>query len=65
MRLDGRFTVLNISFVVVEGLGKKLDPDLDITAQARPFLEAAVLGALGGSAAAAEPRLKVAPASSL
>ena len=27
MRLDGRFTVLNISFVVVEGLGKKLDPD--------------------------------------
>ena len=60
MRLDGRFTVLNISFVVVEGLGKKLDPDLDITAQARPFLEAAVLGALGGSAAAAEPRLKVA-----
>ena len=45
MRLDGRFTVLNISFVVVEGLGKKLDPTLDITAQARPFLEAAVLGA--------------------
>ena len=45
MRMDGRFTVLNISFVVVEGLGKKLDPTLDITAQARPFLEAAVLGA--------------------
>jgi len=45
MRMDGRFTVLNISFVVVEGLGKKLDPTLDITAQARPFLEAAVRGA--------------------
>lgn len=42
MRLDGRFTVLNISFLVVEGLAKKLDPALDITAQARPFLEAAV-----------------------
>ncbi|HEY2105679.1 MAG TPA: AarF/UbiB family protein [Candidatus Binataceae bacterium] len=55
MRLDGRYTVLNISFVVVEGLGKKLDPDLDITAQARPFLEAAVMGALGADAAAAGP----------
>ncbi len=56
MRLDGRFTVLNISFVVVEGLGKKLDPDLDITAQARPFLEAAVLGAPGPGAAARPSR---------
>ena len=55
MRLDGRFTVLNISFVVVEGLGKKLDPDLDITAQARPFLEAAVMGALSAGAASAGP----------
>jgi len=46
MRMDGRYTVLNVSFVVVEGLGKKLDPALDVTAQARPFLEAAVLGAM-------------------
>jgi ubiquinone biosynthesis protein len=50
MRMDGRYTVLNISFVVVEGLGKKLDPSLDITAQARPFLEAAVMGGLGVAA---------------
>jgi len=49
MRLDGRYTVLNISFVVVEGLGKKLDPSLDITAQARPFLEAAVLGVVAAA----------------
>ncbi|HXR35009.1 MAG TPA: AarF/UbiB family protein [Candidatus Binataceae bacterium] len=49
MRLDGRFTVLNISFVVVEGLGKKLDPTLDVTAQARPFLEAAVIEALAAA----------------
>jgi ubiquinone biosynthesis protein len=55
MRMDGRYTVLNISFVVVEGLGKKLDPALDITAQARPFLEAAVVGALNASTAAAAP----------
>jgi ubiquinone biosynthesis protein len=55
MRLDGRFTVLNISFVVVEGLGKKLDPTLDITAQARPFLEAAVRGAIAANAATRGP----------
>ena len=53
MRMDGRYTVLNISFLVVEGLGKKLDPTLDVTAQARPFLEAAVLGALAASSPAA------------
>ena len=51
MRLDGRYTVLNISFVVVEGLGKKLDPELDITAQARPYLEAALMGATGAATA--------------
>ena len=41
--------MLNISFVVVEGLGKKLDPALDVTAQARPFLEAAVIEALAAA----------------
>lgn len=53
MRMDGRYTVLNISFMVVEGLGKKLDPTLDITAQARPFLEAALFGALASKNPAA------------
>ncbi len=51
MRMDGRYTVLNVSFLVVEGLGKKLDPALDVTAQARPFLEAAVMGGIGAAAA--------------
>ncbi len=37
MRLDGRYTVLNVSMMVCEGLGKKLDPSLDITAEAKPF----------------------------
>jgi predicted unusual protein kinase regulating ubiquinone biosynthesis (AarF/ABC1/UbiB family) len=50
MRLDGRYTVLNVSFVVVEGLGKKLDPTLDVTAQARPFLQAAVMNGAGAAA---------------
>jgi ubiquinone biosynthesis protein len=42
MRLDGRFTVVNVSMMVVEGLGKKLDPSLDITTEAKPFLQAAL-----------------------
>jgi|HubBroStandDraft_1064217.scaffolds.fasta_scaffold43754_2 ubiquinone biosynthesis protein len=42
MRLDGRYTVLNVSMMVCEGLGKKLDPSLDITSEAKPFLTAAL-----------------------
>jgi ubiquinone biosynthesis protein len=42
MRLDGRYTVLNVSMMVCEGLGKKLDPSLDITSEAKPFLAAAL-----------------------
>jgi ubiquinone biosynthesis protein len=52
MRLDGRFTVLNVSMMVVEGLGKKLNPALDITAESRPFLEAALLPLLQRSESA-------------
>jgi predicted unusual protein kinase regulating ubiquinone biosynthesis (AarF/ABC1/UbiB family) len=52
MRLDGRFTVLNVSMMVVEGLGKKLDPSLDITTEAKPFLEAALSSLLKSPAAA-------------
>jgi predicted unusual protein kinase regulating ubiquinone biosynthesis (AarF/ABC1/UbiB family) len=42
MRLDGRYTVLNVSMMVCEGLAKKLDPSLDITGEAKPFLAAAL-----------------------
>jgi ubiquinone biosynthesis protein len=42
MRLDGRYTVLYISMMVVEGLGKKLDPGLDLVEAAKPFLAAAL-----------------------
>ena len=52
MRLDGRFTVLNVSMMVVEGLGKKLDPSLDITTEAKPFLQAAVSSLLKSPAPA-------------
>jgi len=42
MLLDGRYTVLYISMMVAEGLGKKLDPDLDLIQAAKPFLEEAL-----------------------
>lgn len=53
MRLDGRYTVLYISMMVVEGLGKKLDPGLDLIEAAKPFLEAALRPGLTTQAAAA------------
>jgi ubiquinone biosynthesis protein len=52
MRIDGRYTVLNVSMMVCEGLGKKLDPSLDITAEAKPFLAAALGAPMKTSAAA-------------
>jgi ubiquinone biosynthesis protein len=51
MRIDGRYTVLNVSMMVCEGLGKKLDPSLDITAEAKPFLLAALAPLMKSAAA--------------
>ena len=53
MRLDGRYTVLNVSMMVCEGLGKKLDPSLDITSEAKPFLQAALAPLMNHSGATA------------
>ena len=53
MRLDGRYTVLNVSMMVCEGLGKKLDPSLDITTEAKPFLQAALAPLMKQSSATA------------
>ncbi|HLX37514.1 MAG TPA: AarF/UbiB family protein, partial [Candidatus Binataceae bacterium] len=53
MRLDGRYTVLNVSMMVCEGLGKKLDPSLDITTEAKPFLAAALAPLMKQSSATA------------
>jgi len=52
MRLDGRYTVLNVSMMVCEGLGKKLDPSLDITTEAKPFLSTALAPAVQASSTA-------------
>ena len=43
LRLPSGYTLMMKSLVTVEGLGKKLDPDFDITALAKPFVEKLVV----------------------
>jgi aarF domain-containing kinase len=38
VKLDGSFSSIILTIVVVEGLGRSLDPTLDIIQKARPFL---------------------------
>jgi len=53
MQLDGRYTVLYISMMVAEGLGKKLDPSLDLIEAAKPYLQAALRPLLAAQSVAA------------
>src|SRR4029077_1423207 len=39
LKLPSSYTLMLKSLVTIEGMGKKLDPDFDITALARPFVE--------------------------
>lgn len=45
IQVDPTFTVVNIALLVAEGLGKQLDPDIDLVALASPYLARAVLAA--------------------
>ena len=40
IRMPPAFTIVNISIAVTEGIGKQLDPDLDLMAEAIPFFMA-------------------------
>lgn len=48
IKVDPVFTVVNIALLVAEGLGKQLDPDLDMTRLALPFLGQALATAPPG-----------------
>ena len=48
VRVNPTFTLVNIAIAVTEGIGKQLDPEIDIMTEAAPFF--AALG-LGGQAA--------------
>ncbi len=45
VQIDPVFTVVNLAMVVAEGLGKQLDPDLDLIAEATPHLMRAIASA--------------------
>ncbi|MAC25380.1 MAG: hypothetical protein CMH59_02655 [Myxococcales bacterium] len=45
VQMDPVFTVVNLAMVVAEGLGKQLDPDLDLITFATPYLMDAIANA--------------------
>jgi ubiquinone biosynthesis protein len=45
VQVDATFTVVNIALLVAEGLGKQLDPTIDLVPLAAPYLEQALLSA--------------------
>ncbi len=45
IQVDPTFTVVNIALLVAEGLGKQLDPDIDLVELAAPYLGRALLSA--------------------
>jgi len=51
IRAAADFTVVNIAMMVAEGLGRKLDPTLDLSVEALPYIQSAL-----GVAATAESR---------
>jgi predicted unusual protein kinase regulating ubiquinone biosynthesis (AarF/ABC1/UbiB family) len=48
VQIDPVFTVVNVALLVAEGLGKQLDPSVDLVMLAVPFLLAAQLSAPPG-----------------
>ena len=52
MRANPTFTLVNIAIAVTEGIGKQLDPDVDLMAAALPFFAKFNFFAKNGSAAA-------------
>jgi ubiquinone biosynthesis protein len=45
VQIDPSFTVVNIALLVAEGLGKQLDPSIDLVPLAQPYLARAMLSA--------------------
>jgi len=46
IRAAADFTVVNIAMMVAEGLGRKLDPTLDLSVEALPYIQSALAGSV-------------------
>ena len=44
VRVNASFTIVNIAIAVTEGIGKQLDPELDLMAEALPYFLAHPVG---------------------
>ncbi len=55
VQIDPVFTVVNVALLVAEGLGKQLDPSVDLVLLAVPFLLSAQLSAPPGRAMSRQP----------
>ncbi len=49
VRVNPSFTIVNIAIAVTEGIGKQLDPELDLMSEALPFFLAHPVEATGGA----------------
>lgn len=58
VQIDPSFTVVNIALLVAEGLGKQLDPSIDLVPLAMPYLSEAMLTAPPGRPPLREPPAK-------
>jgi ubiquinone biosynthesis protein len=61
VKIDPVFTVVNVSMLVAEGLGKQLDPDMDMVELSKPFLFEALMKAPPGKAPVRAAPLTVRP----
>jgi ubiquinone biosynthesis protein len=61
VKIDPVFTVVNVSLLVAEGLGKQLDPDMDMVELSKPFLFEALMKAPPGKAPVRAAPLTVRP----
>jgi predicted unusual protein kinase regulating ubiquinone biosynthesis (AarF/ABC1/UbiB family) len=49
VRVNASFTIVNIAIAVTEGIGKQLDPELDLMSEALPYFLAHPVEATGGT----------------
>jgi ubiquinone biosynthesis protein len=62
VQVDPTFTVVHIGLLVAEGLGKQLDPEIDMVGMAVPFLMSAMMSAPAARPPAREPPKALPPA---